>query len=402
MVTNPQFDWAQDPYWPTWFVDALDILGIRTKSAYTFTGPSARFQVTTVYRPCVSVSQSVTHKLVKKKVKGHDEIEDEEDVSTVDAVFSYDGRYFRHLVNPVTGAQLEPLETFIRLPRMSARFIVPPLSAAAAGGAKLTRHYLYNFTVQLRKGCDVGRSVAEFKDYTPWIERTRSRIRSVFDRTAGKFTKLGKDFQYISVAWMDIKKIPILIGPNTLVDFGELVSELQPMYPVPHTMLVAAQAMVQTSVPAEGMRETVAQRVIQEMKKDVALAAQVPGLSWSHWYLDDGALAGSVEALDAALRALEPQVEAVGLRLNRAKCKLWGPSGDLGSLGDDSPSALADIPWASWTAGVRVLDTPVGRASFVKADLATAAAKLELLLERLQTLACPQSASLLLLNCLGA
>ena len=132
---------------------------------------------------------------------------------------------------------------------------------------------------------------------------------------------------------MDIKKIPILIGPNTLVDFGELVSELQPMYPVPHTMLVAAQAMVQTSVPAEGMRETVAQRVIQEMKKDVALAAQVPGLSWSHWYLDDGALAGSVEALDAALRALEPQVEAVGLRLNRAKCKLWGPSGDLGSLG---------------------------------------------------------------------
>ena len=190
VVTNPQFDWAQDPYWPTWFVDALDILGIRTKSAYAFTGPSARFQVTTVYRPCVSVSQSVTHKLVKKKVKGHDEIEDEEDVSTVDAVFSYDGRYFRHLVNPVTGAQLEPLETFIRLPRMSARFIVPPLSAAAAGGAKLTRHYLYNFTVQLRKGCDVGRSVAEFKDYTPWIERTRSRIRSVFDRTAGKFTKL--------------------------------------------------------------------------------------------------------------------------------------------------------------------------------------------------------------------
>ena len=44
----------------------------------------------------------------------------------------------------------------------------------------------------------------------------------------------------------------------------------------------------------------------------------------------------------------------------------------------------------------------MGRASFVKADLATAAAKLELLLERLQTLACPQSASLLLLNCLGA
>jgi hypothetical protein len=102
------------------------------------------------------------------------------------------------------------------------------------------------------------------------------------------------------------------------------------------------------------------------------------------------------------MSALEPAAAAVGLRLNRAKCKLWGPSGGPGPLGDESPPALADIPWASWTSGMRILGTPVGRAPFVKSELAEVSAKIEAMLERLESLACPQSASLLLLNCLGA
>ena len=112
-----------------------------------------------------------------------------------------------------------------------------------------------------------------------------------------------------------------------------------------------------------------------------ATAANVPGLSWAHWFLDDGALSGPVGAVAEALQALEPVASSVGLRLNRAKCKLWGPTGGLGALGDDCPPSLADIPWASWTAGIRVLGTPVGRASY--RVLTEISAKIEQKLERL-------------------
>ena len=56
-----------------------------------------------------------------------------------------------------------------------------------------------------------------------------------------------------------------------------------------------------------------------------AEAAQAPGTSWAAWYLDDGSQAGSISSLAAVMEKLEPAAACLGLKLNRGKCKLWGP-----------------------------------------------------------------------------
>jgi len=270
IVRDPGFDWTSDKNWPVWFVDALDQLGVRAVCNKNAASPPVRFKVVTAYRPCVSTSQFVRHNLEVKvdKKKGRSEVVDTETVKTVEAVFSHVGQYYRHTYNPVTGADQEPLESYIRLPHINGRFVVPPTSQAKASGAKYTRHYLYRHSYSLPKGDCAGESVAEFSDYTPWTWRAHSRLRSVADRVVGKWAKAGEDFQYFGVAWMDVRALPVLHGPKSLVDFGDLVSPMQPMFPVPMGILLSAQAVVQTSVPAEGMQQTVAQRVIQDMKKE--------------------------------------------------------------------------------------------------------------------------------------
>ena len=127
--------------------------------------------------------------------------------------------------------------------------------------------------------------------------------------------------------------------------------------------------------------------------------ANTPGTTLASYYLDDGAQAGSLSSLASAVSKLEPAAAAVGLKLNRAKCKLWGP-GPLSP--DDIPSELRGIPWVSWTAGVKVLGTPVGRASFVRSELSAVADKLQVALEKLECLGDPQAASHILRSCLGA
>ena len=135
---------------------------------------------------------------------------------------------------------------------------------------------------------------------------------------------------------------------------------------------------------------------------DVALAANVAGTSWAHWYLDDGTQTGAMEVLAAAMEVLEPKAAAIGLHLNRAKCKLWGPGAELHA--DDSTlfPSLSGIPRVPWSSGLRVLGTPVGRAPYVRTQLAESADKLAAALEKLECLGCPQSSSLILRSCLGA
>ena len=124
-------------------------------------------------------------------------------------------------------------------------------------------------------------------------------------------------------------------------------------------------------------------------------AAQAPGTSLAAWYLDDGTQAGPISGL--AVEKLEPAAAAIGLHLNRAKCKLWGPG-----LLDELPAPLQGIPWVPWTSGVRVLGCPVGRAPFVRSELNLVYDKLRAALEKLQCLGDPQAASHLLRSCLGA
>ena len=134
----------------------------------------------------------------------------------------------------------------------------------------------------------------------------------------------------------------------------------------------------------------------------MALATNVPGTTWAHWYLGDGTQAGPVESLAAALEVLEPKAAEIGLRLNRSKCKLCGPGAELHADDDAMFPALVGIPRVPWSAGLKVLGTPVGRAPYVRSQLAEVADKLAAALDQLQCLGCPQSSSLILRSCLGA
>ena len=48
-------------------------------------------------------------------------------------------------------------------------------------------------------------------------------------------------------------------------------------------------------------------------------------LDWESWYLDDGHIVGRVDEVLARLVDLKQALEPLGLNLNLAKCKLWGP-----------------------------------------------------------------------------
>ena len=112
------------------------------------------------------------------------------------------------------------------------------------------------------------------------------------------------------------------------------------------------------------------------------MAAQVPGTTWAAWNLDDVTQAGSIRALAEAVEKLEPAAAAVGLKLNRAKCKLWGPGLWPQEQADNLPAALAGMTWMPWTSGVRVMGTPVGRAPFVRGELNQVFDKLKDALEK--------------------
>ena len=95
---------------------------------------------------------------------------------------------------------------------------------------------------------------------------------------------------------------------------------------------------------------------LQPIVEDLVSSA---GLLWSSWYLDDGLLVGGLEQVGAALSRLERDAAALGLRLNRGKCVLWGP-------GASRVPASDGLLVRSWEQGegITVLGLPVDRPGY--------------------------------------
>ena len=52
---------------------------------------------------------------------------------------------------------------------------------------------------------------------------------------------------------------------------------------------------------------------------------QEEALPWACWYLDDGTILGSLQAVGDYLEKLVPALQEIGLQVNPSKCTLWGP-----------------------------------------------------------------------------
>ena len=48
-------------------------------------------------------------------------------------------------------------------------------------------------------------------------------------------------------------------------------------------------------------------------------------LPWCTWYLDDGTIVGDLPSVSLYLERLVPKLKEIGLEVNLAKCRLWGP-----------------------------------------------------------------------------
>ena len=77
--------------------------------------------------------------------------------------------------------------------------------------------------------------------------------------------------------------------------------------------------------------------------------------AWTHWYLDDGYIAGPLPFLDSCLPTLEARGISIGLQLNRAKSALL-----LSTEEEPTASLLPGVPRFSPSQCLRVLGTPVG------------------------------------------
>ena len=130
--------------------------------------------------------------------------------------------------------------------------------------------------------------------------------------------------------------------------------------------------------------------------KDLAASNLSPDLSWAHWYLDDAHLCGPVSHLHDLLPSLEREAAHLGLKLNRAKCALFS--------GPDvvDPALLPGVPRIFTTNVLKVLGSPVGSPEDCKRWVQHhVLAPLKNALHRLEGLADPQAASLILRQCLS-
>ena len=120
------------------------------------------------------------------------------------------------------------------------------------------------------------------------------------------------------------------------------------------------------------------------------------GLVIHMWYLDDGILVGTVEAIKAALLLLKEHLPWRGLDLNLAKCKLFGPGAST------SDPAFEGIPRYSLDQGTVVLGVPIGTATFVEDFVSEVCAKLSHMADRIGLLKSNIARFLLLRACFGA
>ena len=96
------------------------------------------------------------------------------------------------------------------------------------------------------------------------------------------------------------------------------------------------------------------------IQRALRTTAALAPLSWMSFYLDDGHLLAPLADLAAAFPILQTELAAVGLRVNLAKCALWGPGERLvAGLPDEHPlHGVASTPFLP-DSGLQVLGLPV-------------------------------------------
>jgi hypothetical protein len=79
-------------------------------------------------------------------------------------------------------------------------------------------------------------------------------------------------------------------------------------------------------------------------------------VGWQAWYLDDAHIMGTPEQLERAVRLIVSEGPRIGVGLNLAKCRLWGPA-----FVEHGEGILQGIPVEPFTAGtgIRALGAPV-------------------------------------------
>ena len=135
------------------------------------------------------------------------------------------------------------------------------------------------------------------------------------------------------------------------------------------------------------------QDVILHMPQELAL---------NLWYLDDGHLVGSADAISQALATLENLGLEIGVCLNRSKCRVWGPASAALDL---TPfPGITIVPWQP-ESGIEVLGLPVDFPSslaFSRRKLNKIVSSLEDACHLLSSLGEPHHQHLLLRHCLDA
>ena len=90
------------------------------------------------------------------------------------------------------------------------------------------------------------------------------------------------------------------------------------------------------------------------------------------WYLEDGVLCGKAEDIKKALELLQNYCAEIGLELNLAKCKLFGPG-----ISQFTSFVYDSIPKVPLSEGSVFLGVPIGSDSFVEKALDETIKKLE-------------------------
>lgn len=143
------------------------------------------------------------------------------------------------------------------------------------------------------------------------------------------------------------------------------------------------------------------QKVTRELQTRLQNGADTtvrPPLLLQLWYLDDGHIVGSHEAIRPALHFLSSaEVRSLRLHLRMDECAVWWPTAPPPSVQQSFPSDLRQ----DYCEGTEVLRAPIGSDLFMEREFSNHVASLEPLLNSLLTLEDTQVALHLLRTCFG-
>ena len=126
--------------------------------------------------------------------------------------------------------------------------------------------------------------------------------------------------------------------------------------------------------------------------------AQMPGgLDWTAWYLDDGVIAGSWQAVDAFYRKITTSFASLGLEVNPGKSLLTLAAGRAGQLPEE---AVPTVP-RNYTRCTKLLGAPFGSSEFCEELTAKRVAQTDATLKAAANLSSTQAASIIVRHCGG-